>query len=163
MHRPAPDPLHTRYGFQFSVFMGLLSVQMSGSLSLVPSLGLLNLATRVKVSNWTVTYSCWERAIHPFSPIEWHTLDRIYQALQNGIHVQHVTGLHSLCVLLFDVHLSFEVWFLWGGFVCLLGWFGFFEKELKVVWMGKRILRDLGEEKNIIKIFELEKLSKLES
>jgi hypothetical protein len=29
--------------------------------------------------------------------------------------------------------------------------------------MGKRILRDLGEEKNIIKIFELEKLSKLES
>ena len=42
LHGSAPVPLHIHYGFQFSVFMGFLNVQLSGSLSLLPSLGLFS-------------------------------------------------------------------------------------------------------------------------
>lgn len=38
LHCYVPGPLHIRYSFQFSVFTGLLSVWMSGSLILVSSL-----------------------------------------------------------------------------------------------------------------------------
>ena len=39
-HRSAPHPLCMLYNFQFRVLMGLLSVHLSESLILVPSLGL---------------------------------------------------------------------------------------------------------------------------
>ena len=42
LHGAAPGHLCVYNGFQFSVLMGFLSVRMSGSLTVVPSLGLFS-------------------------------------------------------------------------------------------------------------------------
>jgi hypothetical protein len=99
MHRTWMDlyqVLCVYYGFQFSIFMELQSVEMSGSLTLVPSpwvlvllLGLVwlwcdsllyfflnecmsewmneNIAITAKLNSWTVTYTCWKREKSVFS------------------------------------------------------------------------------------------------
>lgn len=138
MHRSVLGPLCFYYGFQFSVPMGYLSMQVSRSLTLEPSLGLFSsprlvflvqlwydsfrfillyyilewmnecLATRVKVNNWTVTYTCWERE-NQFFPLEWHC---IYQPLQGMSHVQvqltNKQWIPQFCVCIF-IWLQFEI------------------------------------------------------
>jgi hypothetical protein len=39
LHWSAPGPLHIYCSFQLSIFMGLLSVGIGGSLTLIPALG----------------------------------------------------------------------------------------------------------------------------
>ena len=54
LHRSAPGPLHINYGSQLSTFMRVLSVGTSGSLILVPFLGLFSFCLFI-LSNCKVT------------------------------------------------------------------------------------------------------------
>jgi hypothetical protein len=119
-----------------------------------------NLATRLKMTNWTVIYTCSERE-NQFSPMEWHW---VYQPLKERSHVQEqITnimdsiGFVYVCFNLLTVwHFAFSCF---GGgndfFLLVLGgllyWvFVFWERtygcEEAGIWMNLR------EKKNINKI-----------
>lgn len=111
-----------------------------------------DLAIGIKVKNWTVTYTCWERA-HQFSSMGWHWVHP-GQMSCSGITDQQTMD-STVCVLLFGYSLTFcFVPFFWGVvlFCCLEFWC--------VKWVGRswKFGWTWGREKcdhNIVKIFNV--------
>jgi hypothetical protein len=56
-HGSAPSLLQKYYGFQFSIFMRFLSVQMSDSLIFMPSFRLISFCLLVMSNSSVITYA----------------------------------------------------------------------------------------------------------
>lgn len=122
------------------------------------------LATRAKVNNWTVAYTCWEKKNHFIQQSDTVYIKHSKTGLMFRSSWPTGNELYSFCLLYVCVYsyLFTLVGYL-GGVFCFLGWdvivvLGFcllFEEELKLGGgkEGERISKDLEEGRNIVKTY----------